>query len=187
MTIYEIVKQNVNNREAAELYGIDISRTSMANCPFHPDKHPSLYVADDHFHCFGCHAHGDVIDFTARLFGISGKSAARKLARDFGLSPDPSPGNVLQLPKTPQMEQRDQEWRCMEALQERIQTLSCWHKVYAPQEPGEEFHPRFLQACRELPQLKHWLDGLQFGNAFERQAVVEEIMADGSLFRREAA
>ena len=30
---------------------------------------------DRRFHCFGCQADGDVIDFTARLFGLSGKEA----------------------------------------------------------------------------------------------------------------
>ena len=38
---------------------------------------------DRRFHCFGCQADGDVIDFTARLFGLSSKEAALKLAEDF--------------------------------------------------------------------------------------------------------
>ena len=49
MRIFEIVKENVNLREAAELYGIDVNRYSKALCPFHNDRHPSLYVADDQF------------------------------------------------------------------------------------------------------------------------------------------
>ena len=49
MRIFEIVKENVNLREAAELYGIDVNRYGKALCPFHNDRHPSLYVADDHY------------------------------------------------------------------------------------------------------------------------------------------
>jgi len=30
-------------------------------CPFHTEATPSFMVEDDHFHCFGCGAHGDVI------------------------------------------------------------------------------------------------------------------------------
>ena len=45
MRIFEIVKENVNLREAAELYGIDVNRYGKALCPFHNDRHPSLYVA----------------------------------------------------------------------------------------------------------------------------------------------
>ena len=50
MRIFEIVKENVNLREAAELYGIDVNRYGKALCPFHNDRNPSLYVADDHRH-----------------------------------------------------------------------------------------------------------------------------------------
>ncbi len=38
----------------------------------------------DHFHCFGCGAHGDVIDLTAGLLGCSKSEAARRLVADFG-------------------------------------------------------------------------------------------------------
>ena len=62
MRIFEIVKENVNLREAAELYGIDVNRYGKALCPFHNDRNPSLYVADDHYYCFACGEHGDVID-----------------------------------------------------------------------------------------------------------------------------
>jgi transposase len=38
-------------------------------CPFHDDRNPSLYVdpGEWHYHCFGCGAHGDAIDFGRRL------------------------------------------------------------------------------------------------------------------------
>lgn len=58
MRIFEIVKENVNLREAAELYGIDVNRYGKALCPFHNDRNPSLYVADDHYYCFACGEHG---------------------------------------------------------------------------------------------------------------------------------
>ena len=56
----------------------------MACCPFHDDKHPSMKV-DRRFHCFGCQADGDVIDFTARLFSVTPKEAAEKLSEDFSV------------------------------------------------------------------------------------------------------
>ena len=82
--VFEAVKQSVSTREAAEFYGIKVSRTGMACCPFHDDKNPSMKV-DQRFHCFGCGEDGDVIDFTAKLFNLSPKEAAEKLAQDFGL------------------------------------------------------------------------------------------------------
>lgn len=42
MNVFEAVKQNVTTRQAAELYGIPVSRNGMAVCPFHNDKNPSM-------------------------------------------------------------------------------------------------------------------------------------------------
>ena len=50
MNLFEIVKYVVSCREAAELYGVEVNRYGMALCPFHNDRHPSLYVADDHYY-----------------------------------------------------------------------------------------------------------------------------------------
>ena len=48
-------------------------------CPFHADRGPSLVLYPDHFHCFGCAAHGDVIDFVAKLQHLSTGEAIRYL------------------------------------------------------------------------------------------------------------
>ena len=82
--VFEAVKQSVSTRDAAAFYGIEVKRNGMACCPFHDDKNPSMKV-DQRFHCFGCGEDGDVIDFTAKLFDLSSKEAAEKLAQDFGL------------------------------------------------------------------------------------------------------
>ena len=79
--VFEAVKQSVSTREAAAFYGIEVKRNGMACCPFHDDKNPSMKV-DQRFHCFGCGADGDVIDFTAKLFDLSPKEAAEKLAQE---------------------------------------------------------------------------------------------------------
>ena len=83
--VFETVKQSVTIREAAERYGIEVRRNSMACCPFHDDKNPSMKLNEEYFYCFGCGATGDVIDLTARIYNLSPKEAAEKLAQDFGL------------------------------------------------------------------------------------------------------
>ena len=70
MNLFEVVKANINTQEVAQTYGIDVNHHGMALCPFHNDRHPSLYVSDDHYHCFACGEHGDVIDLTAKLFDL---------------------------------------------------------------------------------------------------------------------
>ena len=87
MNVFEAVKQSATTRQAAEHYGIKVRRNGMAVCPFHNDKNPSMKL-DKRFHCFGCGADGDVIDFTARLFGLGLKEAAEKLADDFFITYD---------------------------------------------------------------------------------------------------
>lgn len=86
MNLFETVKNNVSLREAAQAYGLEVNRHGKALCPFHNDRHPSLYVANDHYYCFTCGEHGDVIDFTARLFDLKPYDAAMKLVIDFHLS-----------------------------------------------------------------------------------------------------
>src|SRR5277367_3303785 len=62
-------------------------------CPFHGEKTPSFYVYDDHFHCFGCGAHGDAISFVMQSHGSSFNEAVEQLAGEAGLDvPRPSPG-----------------------------------------------------------------------------------------------
>jgi hypothetical protein len=49
-------------------------------CPFHPDRSPSFVVyKDDSYHCFGCGAHGDVIDFISNSQNLTTAEAIRFL------------------------------------------------------------------------------------------------------------
>ncbi|WP_308720433.1 DNA primase [Komagataeibacter xylinus] len=63
-----------------------------ACCPFHGEKTPSFYVYDDHYHCFGCQAHGDVITFVMQSEGRSFPEAVEELATAAGMDmPKPDP------------------------------------------------------------------------------------------------
>ena len=84
-------KFTVTVKQAAEHYGCKVNRGEIICCPFHDDRHPSMKLNRDYFYCFGCGATGDVIDFVARLFGLSSYEAAKKLAYDFGIDPDKPP------------------------------------------------------------------------------------------------
>src|SRR5699024_8877875 len=83
LNVFEAVKQSVTTRQAAEHYGIHVGRNGMACCPFHNDKTPSMKL-DRRYHCFGCGADGDVIDFATALYGLGKKEAAVQLAQDSG-------------------------------------------------------------------------------------------------------
>jgi DNA primase len=61
-------------------------------CPFHNEKSPSFYIYDEHFHCFGCGAHGDAFAFVMRAEGGGFMEAVERLAGEAGLEvPKPTP------------------------------------------------------------------------------------------------
>ena len=186
MRIFEIVKENVNLREAAELYGIDVNRYGKALCPFHNDRNPSLYVADDHYYCFACGEHGDVIDFVGRLFQLSPYDAARKLMADFHLSPDKPPSAAALHAKrirTEAQQLRETEQLCFSVLSDYAHVLRDWKVQYAPQSPAEAPDERFVEACHKLDEVEYYLDILASGNSHERAEVIQQQMADGELDR----
>ena len=44
MNCFQNVKYSgVSCREATERYGVEVNHYGMARCPFHNDRHPSLY------------------------------------------------------------------------------------------------------------------------------------------------
>ena len=184
MRIFEIVKENVNLREAAELYGIDVNRYGKALCPFHNDRHPSLYVADDHYHCFGCGEHGDVIDFAAKLFGLPLYEAAQQLAADFHLTPEKPPSAAALHAKRIRTEAQqliENERLCFSVLSDYARVLRSWKVQYAPQSPAEAPDERFEEACHKLDEAEYYLDILAFGDSYERAEVVSYLFADGRL------
>ncbi len=66
-------------------------------CPFHNEKTPSFYVNDDKqfFHCFGCGAHGSVIDFVMRHDNLSFPETIETLAMQVGMQvPKSTPEDI---------------------------------------------------------------------------------------------
>jgi len=57
-------------------------------CPFHSEKTPSFVVYTDKqdYHCFGCGAHGNVIDWVMHRDGLRYWDAIRQLARETGVT-----------------------------------------------------------------------------------------------------
>jgi DNA polymerase len=49
-------------------------------CPFHADDTPSCHIYDDHFHCFGCGAHGGAIDWLRDVEEMDHDAAIQLLA-----------------------------------------------------------------------------------------------------------
>ena len=177
--VFEAVKQSVSTREAAEFYGIKVSRTGMACCPFHDDKNPSMKV-DQRFHCFGCGADGDVIDFTAKLFNLSPKEAAEKLAQDFGLIYDSQapPRRRYVRQKTEAQKFREDRQRCYRVLSDYYYLLKKWEADRSPRTPEEEPHPRFVEAIQKKAYVEYLLDLFLYESEEEQKAWIAEHTAE---------
>ena len=178
-SVFEVVKQSLTVREAAELYGIAVGRGGMACCPFHDDRHPSMKV-DTRFHCFGCGADGDVIDFTARLYDLSPKEAAEKLAQDFDLSYDskapPRRSYVRQKSEAQvRKEKREHGWR---VLTDYYHLLRKWEADYSPKTPDEDPHPRFLEAVQKKDYMAYLLDTFLDSSTEEQDQWIAEHTAE---------
>ena len=159
-SVFEAVKQSVSVREAAQMYGIEVNRSGMACCPFHDDKNPSMKLNEEYFYCFGCGATGDVIDFTARLYNLSPKEAAEKLAQDFGLAYDsqaPPRRRYVRRKSEAQKfkEDRDHAFR---VLADYFHLLRKWETDYTPKTPEENPHPRFMEAIQKKDYVGYLLD-----------------------------
>ena len=159
VNLFETVKQSIPVKEAAQRYGIEVKRGGMACCPFHDDKHSSMKLNEDYFYCFGCGATGDVIELTARLYNLSPKKAAGKLAQDFGLIYDSQapPRHYIRQKSEAQKfkESRDHAFR---VLADYFHLLRKWESNYTPKTSEEPMHPRFLEAVQQKDYIGYLLD-----------------------------
>ncbi len=77
--IVAVVERHVPLKKAGANY--------VARCPFHSEKTPSFTVSQgkQFYHCFGCGAHGNAIDFVIEQTGMGFAEAVRELAASVGM------------------------------------------------------------------------------------------------------
>ena len=177
----ESIKANVAPADAAKMYGLSVQRNGMARCPFHNDTHPSMKLYDDHFYCFACGAHGDVIDLTAKLLGLNFKETVHRLAVDFGISPNDDPPAAVK-PQRPHVSQfRRDELLCLSTLTEYERLLRFWKQKYAPSVPDAPIDERFVEACQMLETIEYLADFLCAASLEERVKAVDELIQNGLM------
>ena len=87
--VVSVVDSRVRLKKAGKNY--------QACCPFHNEKSPSFSVAPDKqfYHCVGCGAHGNALDFIMEFDGLEFPDAVEELASMLGLEVprEQRPGN----------------------------------------------------------------------------------------------
>ena len=178
MTIFERAKAAVSPRMAAEHYGLTVKRSGMLCCPFHNDRTPSMKLYDDHYHCFGCGAHGDVIDLAAEILGVSPGEAAKRLVADFGVNEDLSLSPPESKPP-PKDSEEVLDCRCVLFIYFRL--LRRWMEEFAPETPDDELDDRFIEACRMFATIDDMSNELHLASHEEKEQLVSFLRKNGTL------
>ncbi|MBT5383759.1 MAG: DNA primase [Kordiimonadaceae bacterium] len=120
LTVSEIVGRKVRLvRKGREHTGL---------CPFHNEKTPSFTVNDDKpfYHCFGCGAHGDVINFVLETEGLSFPETVERLSSQAG----------LQIPEyTPEAQQRS---KVKKTLYDVMEAAAQWFENQLAAQVGKD-------------------------------------------------
>jgi len=166
MSVFTLVKDSVDIVDAAERYGITVNRYKKARCPFHDDRNPSLSFKDQRFKCFVCEARGDVIDLIGHLANTPPLETVRELNQSYNLGIDidkPIPSAEIRRRKHIQEQKKvfaewitDTGW----TLAHYVRMLGDWQETYAPENPDDELHPRFVQALREKEYIEYILESV---------------------------
>ena len=154
----------------------------MICCPFHADRNPSMKV-DFRFHCFGCGADGDVIDFVAKLFQLSLRQAVKKLAADFGLSGTDDFSRIRYKLVEKSSNPKEQLYKILCSYRS---LLANWRMAYAPKNPEASLHPCFVASLHYADRVQYLLDILLQGSPNEKQQLLngKEVTALGEAIER---
>lgn len=167
----EIIKQSLSMQEVAERYGFIPDHAGFVQCPFHTrDNTASLKLYPGKgggFYCFGCKAHGSVIDFVMKFFECSFQTAVERLNSDFSLGlckqtyrEKKAARNAFmavqrQIRETAKRQEdaERQYWRAFDLW--RIADMMAIH--YAPAETDGVILTGYAEAVKSLPQLSYEL------------------------------
>ena len=172
LNIFQVVKENVTARQAAEQYGLKVNKNGMVCCPFHDDRHPSMKV-DKGFCCFACGAKGDVITFVADFFHLAPLEAAKKLAEDFQI-----PVFTDNAKKRNASKKKEKPKRTLYQTEKKFEE---WKIRYAPKTPEEEWKAEFIEVCQQTEKINYDLDLLVFGELQDR---IEFLLDSGKDVKR---
>ena len=160
MNNFAQIRQLVNIRQAAGMYGLEVNRFGTARCVFHGDNNPSMKIYDDHYHCYACGAHGDVTDLTAQMFGLSKTEAAEKLCTYFGISATAHPDAPKQYIRS--VSNREKAQLALDILTDYIVMLRYFREHYAPFSFDTELSPEFIESLHNLEYAEYlwneWFD-----------------------------
>lgn len=166
---------------------LDLKRTGAsykACCPFHDENTPSFVVqkGDTHYHCYGCGAHGDAIQFLITHQRLTFSEAVESLAHKFQVVLEhEEPGA-----------QRGQEGQ-RKAMREALEVATLFYHCYLLHtEEGHQALAYLYQRGLDLNFIYHFSIGLApkqpglFRRFMEKRGFKEELLIEAGLLARTA-
>lgn len=149
----------------------------VARCPFHDDRNPSfsIYTSRDgkeRYHCFGCGARGDAIDFLRAMRGLSFAEARRELGEPAGHASYPSARSVAEKGRARLIDQAREERR-IELLRALARACRiCWQISRSIKTPEDLDHAAPFLLVRDFLEDRH--EALRVGSREEQDEVINE-------------
>lgn len=171
----EIVNR-LDTAQVFEYYGIHPNAQGFVCCPFHNEKTPSFKIYDGTrgFHCFGCGANGNVIDFVRKFFNLNFYEAINKINNDFSLGlpigkkiDKRTRLEVARKAFEANKEREREKEKHKEAKEAYYKALDDWirfdkqRQQYRPKNSGEELHPLFVEAIKNIDKAAYELEAAQ--------------------------
>ena len=156
----------------ARHYGFHPNRAGFIRCPFHAgDRTASLklYPSQRGWHCFGCQVGGSVVDFVARLFGLTSLDAVRRLNEDFSLGlPIDRPATATERQEVQHRREVSATYQDFKAWKDRLNKLlsACFRTAHTAllflegPEDLDRLTPAQVLAIQNQASVELWADSL---------------------------
>ena len=165
--------------DVAKFYGLEISHSGMACCPFHNDNTPSMKIYETNYFCFGCGATGDCTGFVAKLFNISQLEAAKKISYDFGLRLFTQEIAVpVQIVLSPEREYQQWLQNARLSVSKYLNLLNEWRVKYKPDNSIENIHPHFEESLLQTSYTEYIDEVLVYGTDNEKRELYDKNKAE---------
>ena len=154
------IKKVVDMEDVLAWYGLTPNRAGFITCPFHPDKSPSLkvYKGNGGWHCFGCGAGSDLIDFVMKMERLTFLDAVQVITDRAGLSGYRSRRrNKYARDFTRQFKEREKQKKNKE-IQYWLSKVQGYDRAMAS---ATEWTPELVEACQNKAYAEYRLEVAQ--------------------------
>ncbi len=162
----ELIDAVLNRVKPSDVIGrtVKLSRRGAEHvglCPFHNEKTPSFHVIDakGFFHCFGCGANGNAIEFVRRIGGLSFRAAVEQLDSGAALPRGTQVEKVIQPARKAADDHHRREELMRAILRESVRAVGTLTEIYLQSRAITLPLPPTL---RHVPRLRHGPTGLYF-------------------------